>query len=364
LGFGLALEGAIVEQLEVANIMLLRIDLLTSRFCKFQAIQHFLPLDPTCLRGRPLPHDHAGGILLPPGARARAVRPRSFHVGFSMPTHQGQTQRTTAPSVSWDGSLGRPARDGALDAIVNRYEGLVLSIAKRFTSGDIHDAQDITQEVFLKLWQSTATIAKVRSWLSKITSNLGIDYRRKKASSCTHPSEDMSVHKAPQECTLAELLRTLKEWMDEAKLGDRSRRFAACYALSGMDYGEIARQFGVTQNAVELDISRTRHKLREMLSPGVATQALHSERPRKKKGTSPVGPSGPANPVALEALAAPVETMASVDPVKSHCPGSSTVQAESFQTESSSSSTAENTDVDPSALEPEAADPISEGGSR
>lgn len=64
--------------------------------------------------------------------------------------------------------------------IVHQHKDLVYSQAYYFT-GNKEDAEDMTQEVFLKLWHHRDTVkAKAaKAWLMKVTRNMCIDHSRK-----------------------------------------------------------------------------------------------------------------------------------------------------------------------------------------
>lgn len=70
----------------------------------------------------------------------------------------------------------------AFQELVDRHKKKVYYIAYDIT-GDHHDAEDISQEVFIKVFRSLKTFrqdAKMSSWLYQITVNTSIDSLRKK----------------------------------------------------------------------------------------------------------------------------------------------------------------------------------------
>ena len=65
----------------------------------------------------------------------------------------------------------------AFEVLVQRHQGSVLNFIYRFI-GDRIEAEDLSQEVFLRVWQSAATYqptAKFTTWLYRITANLCIN---------------------------------------------------------------------------------------------------------------------------------------------------------------------------------------------
>jgi RNA polymerase sigma-70 factor, ECF subfamily len=70
----------------------------------------------------------------------------------------------------------------AFAAIMSRYYQPVYRVAWRLAAGHV-DAQDVTQEAFLKLWNNPSQIrdaAALKPWLMRVTSNLVMDRYRQK----------------------------------------------------------------------------------------------------------------------------------------------------------------------------------------
>ncbi len=75
------------------------------------------------------------------------------------------------------------ADEAAFAELVRRHLGTVYSFAVRFV-GNEHEAEDITQETFLKAWKSIANYrveaSRFKTWVLRIARNTSIDYLRKK----------------------------------------------------------------------------------------------------------------------------------------------------------------------------------------
>lgn len=71
---------------------------------------------------------------------------------------------------------------GAVDALVKRYAGLVYSLARRFTY-DPGEVEDAVQDVFVALWKSAArfdpSIASEETFIAMVTRRRLIDRRRR-----------------------------------------------------------------------------------------------------------------------------------------------------------------------------------------
>ena len=72
----------------------------------------------------------------------------------------------------------------AFEVLVTRHLPAIEAYALRFM-GDRSGAQDVTQEVMLKLWQRAgdydATKARVTTWLHRLAHNTAIDHLRRTA---------------------------------------------------------------------------------------------------------------------------------------------------------------------------------------
>ncbi|MGC4022684.1 MAG: RNA polymerase sigma factor [Cyclobacteriaceae bacterium] len=62
--------------------------------------------------------------------------------------------------------------------MVEAHQGLAYSIAFRFTR-DENESEDLVQEAFIKIWKNISNYNeeyRLKTWLSKITTNLCLDY--------------------------------------------------------------------------------------------------------------------------------------------------------------------------------------------
>ena len=68
----------------------------------------------------------------------------------------------------------------AFEVLIHRHQGSVLNFIFRFM-GNRTDAEDLTQEVFLRVWKAAGTYkpdAKFTTWLYRIATNLCINKQR------------------------------------------------------------------------------------------------------------------------------------------------------------------------------------------
>lgn len=157
------------------------------------------------------------------------------------------------------------------EQLVRDHSDRVYRLAYRLT-GNPHDAEDLTQDVFVKVFRSIHTFkpGTLEGWLHRITTNLFIDSARRKA----RVSEAAQSH-VPEfvwgETDGPGVLH------DEGQLDhDVSAALAALTPelrvavvlcdIEGMSYEEIARILDVKLSAVRSRIHRGRSQLRAALA--------------------------------------------------------------------------------------------------
>ena len=172
----------------------------------------------------------------------------------------------------------------AFGLLVDKYKGSVYALA--YTKlGNFHDAQDITQEVFLKAYQKLRTLKqcdKFLSWLYAITSNSCKDFLRSEAS---RPDweyladqekgrmDKISMSSYQQD----EINLTLQEALSE--LPEIHRQVLTLHYLGEMSCREIAQFLGASPHAITMRLNRARAKLKKemltMMDTSFEQQKLH-----------------------------------------------------------------------------------------
>ena len=187
-----------------------------------------------------------------------------------------------------DGHIIQKCLDGdaaAFGLLVDKYKGSVYALAYA-KLGDFHDAQDMTQEVFLKAYQKLRTLKrwdKFLSWLYAITSNSCKDFLRSKAS---RPDGEYVADQEKERFDRISidshhegaLHQTLREALSE--LPEIHRQVLSLHYLGGLSCREIAQFLGISPHAIAMRLSRARAKLRKemltMIQASFDGQKLHS----------------------------------------------------------------------------------------
>jgi RNA polymerase sigma factor (sigma-70 family) len=158
------------------------------------------------------------------------------------------------------------------EEIVERHSDRVYRLAYRLT-GNRHDAEDLTQEVFVRVFRSlsTYTPGTFEGWLHRITTNLFLDQARRKqrirfdALSDERAERITSAAPTPD---LAYVDRTFDDDIERA-LATLPPDFRAAVVLcdvEGLTYEEIAEILGTKLGTVRSRIHRGRAMLRTALA--------------------------------------------------------------------------------------------------
>jgi RNA polymerase sigma-70 factor (ECF subfamily) len=167
-----------------------------------------------------------------------------------------------------DGSDAR-VRTGdlaAFEALMRQYERLVLVTALRLL-GNMEDAKDVSQEVFLRLYRNLGKVeaeSKYQAWLYRVTVNVCHDIGRKRKRSVAFEDlpEPVSSAADPQQCvTGAERQRVLQ--MSLRALSAKEREAVVLRDLEGLSTEEVARALGSSEATVRSQISKARVKMRD-----------------------------------------------------------------------------------------------------
>ena len=163
----------------------------------------------------------------------------------------------------------------ALSALYDRYGRLVFSLALN-ALGNAATAEEVTQDVFLRLWDKAATYrsdqGQVNTWLSRITRNRAIDMlRQQRVRPEQHSVEWAEVPdaSAPQiEGPEEEVARASEQQRVRAavaQLPEEQRQVLALAFFQGYSHSQIATALGQPLGTVKTRIRLAMSRLRELL---------------------------------------------------------------------------------------------------
>jgi RNA polymerase sigma-70 factor (ECF subfamily) len=164
------------------------------------------------------------------------------------------------------------------EEVVREHSGRVYRLAFRLT-GNSHDAEDLTQEVFVRVFRSLPTYSPgtFEGWLHRITTNLFLDMtRRRQRIRFEGLGEETAAKLRGAEPTPSQAFDERHLDFDiSAALADLPPEYRAAVVLcdiEGLTYEEIADVLGVKLGTVRSRIHRGRAQLRA---------ALEHRRPRR-----------------------------------------------------------------------------------
>lgn len=175
------------------------------------------------------------------------------------------TQLDEAAQAPADGGVG------TWEEIVEQHSARVFRLAYRLT-GNQHDAEDLTQEVFIRVFRSLDSFkpGSFEGWIHRITTNLFLDRVRRKSKfrfdrfgegaeerlTAADPSPERAWNDAMLDADVEAAL---------AALPDEFRVAVVLCDIEGLSYEEIADVLGVKLGTVRSRIHRGRKQLRGAL---------------------------------------------------------------------------------------------------
>lgn len=184
------------------------------------------------------------------------VEPVGVSVSQSLSNGQADAEAWAAPT--WE-------------SVVEQHSAAVYRLAYRLT-GNRHDAEDLTQEVFVRVFKAleSYTPGTFEGWLHRITTNLFLDQMRRKARIRFEalPEDTERLAGSSPSPERAHLDAAFEHDVEEA-LAALSPEFRVAVVLCDIEqltYEEIAATLGVKIGTVRSRIHRGRSQLRRALA--------------------------------------------------------------------------------------------------
>ncbi len=134
-----------------------------------------------------------------------------------------------------------------------------------YMSGDIDLAKDLSQEVFIKVWEALSTFrgdARISTWVYRIAANTCLMYIRKAKTEVKSSLELESINAdadtKENESDIRKLYRAI------GKLSE-AERIIITFVLEEMPYSEISQVVGITENNLRVRIHRIKSKLSDLI---------------------------------------------------------------------------------------------------
>jgi RNA polymerase sigma-70 factor (ECF subfamily) len=187
----------------------------------------------------------------------------------------------------------RSDRPGAFEELVSRYGGMLVGFFHRRMDQGIAEAEDLAQEVFLRIFRARhryKPTARVKSWILTIATNVCLN-RRRYESRRPHVSldretdgsngsgigvEDERASNPAESVGLDELRARVRKAV--ADLPERQRIAVQLLRFGGLSYEEISRSLGIGLEATKSLLNRAKDTLRRALSREIAARQREDDR--------------------------------------------------------------------------------------
>src|SRR5207245_1201269 len=187
----------------------------------------------------------------------------------SLPATRSSTPRRLRSVPPPDDLVAR-AQAGDQTAFRVRYRqhaGRVYALCLRLT-GDARDADERTQDVFVRLWDKLGSFrgeSAFSSWLHRLAVNVVLNERRTtgRRERRVTLAEDPAVLEKNPGTSLEGLSIDLERAI--ADLPDGAREVFVLYDIEGYGHGDIAQLVGIAEGTSKAQLFRARRLLREKL---------------------------------------------------------------------------------------------------
>jgi len=173
---------------------------------------------------------------------------------------------------------------GAWEDFVRLYNRRIYNLCYRFTNS-ADDAQDLTQEVFIRVYRTMASYniekGAFNTWLTTLARNLLVDHFRRSKQERVTDSIDAGLREEEDSLSLSDQITDTRPAPDDrlasketqkmvqaalARISPDLREALILRDLQDMDYKEIAVVLRVPEGTVKSRINRGRMELARLLS--------------------------------------------------------------------------------------------------
>ena len=156
------------------------------------------------------------------------------------------------------------------------FEKLAISVKDKLyrfalrITGDSVEAEDVVQEVFIKVWNRRDDMAEVQNheaYCMTLTRNLSLDKIKSKHRRTVEIGDALQIsdHNSTPYETIEknDALSRIKKWMNE--LPEKQRLTMHLRDIEGLTYDEIAENLEISMAQVKVNLHRARQFIREKM---------------------------------------------------------------------------------------------------
>jgi RNA polymerase sigma-70 factor, ECF subfamily len=156
----------------------------------------------------------------------------------------------------------------AFETLIRRYQNPVVNFIYKYL-GDRFGAEDLAQEVFLRVYRSAPNFeprGRAATWIFRIAYNLSMNEIVRRRKFCLVTDIDCEEGNEPPAPSQIEAKELKEELMDSIRrLPEKQRAALLLKVNEDLSYSDIARVLDVSVASVESLLFRARENLRKML---------------------------------------------------------------------------------------------------
>lgn len=169
----------------------------------------------------------------------------------------------------------------AFRQLVEKYQRFAYRVAYRFV-GTVGDAEDITQETFIRLWKNLSRYKpeiRMTTWLYKIVTNLCLDFLKSRYHRETRRTQGLVDHRAMRsepsadQAMVDEELRAAMEQLSE-ELSPKQKAVFILRDLEEVSMPDIAAILSMSPGQVKSNLYYARKQMCELISRHYQTRKV------------------------------------------------------------------------------------------
>ena len=172
--------------------------------------------------------------------------------------------------------LEGPEVEAALSTLYDRYSRTVFGVGLKLLGGDRSSAEELVQEVFLRVWRSSETFDSSRgsfsTWLYRVTRNVALDLYRKRTRRILPVPDGESQIAATRDTSAGPQEIVDDSWLSWRisraleGLGATHREVIELAYLQGLSQREISERTGVPLGTVKTRTASAIKRLHQSLA--------------------------------------------------------------------------------------------------
>ncbi|NNF20900.1 MAG: sigma-70 family RNA polymerase sigma factor [Saprospiraceae bacterium] len=158
------------------------------------------------------------------------------------------------------------------EELVNTHQSMVVNLCYKMT-GSVEDAEDLAQEVFIKVWEKASKFrgdSTLQTWIYRVAINASLNYTRKKKFNTFFESiESIFESKGSQDNPQKELENKEQENQVQSAiqtLPENQRIALTLRTFKDHSYAEISEIMDISISSVESLIFRAKKNLKKKLA--------------------------------------------------------------------------------------------------